>query len=70
MYCDFCDGGGKRYSRRQGGSINEPPYSENCSHCGGSGYAPNNHWASLDEGWIKHQEESSSHLGDNDYGDT
>lgn len=69
MYCEFCDGGGKKYSRRQGAGVNEPSYVENCSHCEGSGYTPNNNYGSLDKNYIKNKEEWSSHLGDYDYDD-
>ncbi len=55
-HCDFCDGGGVKYSRRMGASLNEPPYTTPCSHCKGSGLTPNNHWGSLDQDYIDHQE--------------
>lgn len=68
MYCDYCDGGGVRYSRREGASLNEPPYTTPCTHCGGTGYEPNAPYGSLDQAWVEHQRKYGEHLGD-DRGD-
>jgi Ribonuclease G/E len=69
MYCDYCDGGGNRYSRRQGASLNEPSIVTPCPHCGGSGIAPNAPYDSLDKAWVEYQRKHSEHLGDDDYTD-
>jgi hypothetical protein len=39
MYCEYCDGLGVRYSRREGASINEPPYTTECWYCMGTGHS-------------------------------
>ena len=46
MYCDFCGGAGVRYRG------NDPA---DCTHCGGTGYEPNNYFGSLDPDWCGHQ---------------
>jgi hypothetical protein len=41
MYCDYCGGSGQIYCRRQGRSLNDPPYVQCCAYCKGTGVETN-----------------------------